>query len=129
MVGEKLLQLAGHLRGRALAEWNLLAPEEIGTYQEAIQSLRTRIEPGNKIMAGQDFRHCRQQQPEVVTDFISRLEKIFQVAYGKDRMSRETRDALLYGQMQEGLCYELLKAPAVSGAQTYKELCSWKRKD
>ena len=38
-------------------------------------------------------------------------------------MSSETRSALLYGQLQEGLLYELLKAPAVSGAQKYSELC------
>ena len=38
-------------------------------------------------------------------------------------MSSETRSALLSGQLQEGLLYELLKAPAVSGAQKYSELC------
>ena len=37
-------------------------------------------------------------------------------------MSVETRDALLYSQLQEGLKDELMKAPAVSGASTYKEL-------
>lgn len=38
-------------------------------------------------------------------------------------MSQETRDTLLHGQLQEGLKYELMRGPAVSGAQTYKELC------
>ena len=38
-------------------------------------------------------------------------------------MSSDTRDTLLHGQLQEGLRYELMRAPAVSGAQIYKELC------
>ena len=37
-----------------------------------------------------------------------------------DSMSTETRDALLYGQLQEALRYELMRAPAVLG---YQELC------
>ena len=38
-------------------------------------------------------------------------------------MSPETRDALLYGQLQEGLQYRLMEAPAVSGAADYQALC------
>lgn len=38
-------------------------------------------------------------------------------------MSTETRDALLYGQLQEALWYELMRAPAVSGSTQYQELC------
>ena len=38
-------------------------------------------------------------------------------------MSSETKDTLLYGQLQEGLCLELMKGPAVSGATKYQELC------
>ena len=38
-------------------------------------------------------------------------------------MSSETRDALLYGQLQEALRYELMRAPAVSGSTKYQELC------
>ena len=52
-----------------------------------------------------------------------RLEKTFRRAYGRDLMAEETRRALLYAQLQEGLKYVLMKAPAVSGAQEYKELC------
>lgn len=40
-------------------------------------------------------------------------------------MSTETQDMLLHGQLQEGLCYELMKASAVSGAQNYKELLEY----
>ena len=35
----------------------------------------------------------------------------------------ETRNTLLYGQLQEGLKYELMKASAVSGTKDYQELC------
>ena len=74
-------------------------------------------------MAAQDFRHTLQRESEAVGDFVRRLERTFQIAYGRDPMSAETRDTLLHSQLQEGLRYEILKAPAVSGAQSYKELC------
>ena len=38
-------------------------------------------------------------------------------------MSAETRTAILYGQMQEGLRWELMRSPNVSGALAYRELC------
>jgi len=38
-------------------------------------------------------------------------------------MSPETRATLLYGQLQEGLKDSHMRAPAVSGAQHYQELC------
>ena len=38
-------------------------------------------------------------------------------------MSTETRNVLLYGQLQSGLTLELSKAPAVSGTRNYDELC------
>jgi hypothetical protein len=38
-------------------------------------------------------------------------------------MLQETRDALLYAQLQEGLRFDLIKDPAVSGASDYQTLC------
>ena len=38
-------------------------------------------------------------------------------------MSAETRNVLLYGQLQSGFTLELSKAPAVSRACNYDELC------
>ena len=73
-------------------------------------------------MAAQDFRHTVQGETELVADFIRRLERTFQIAYGRDGMSTETRDTLLHSQLQEGLRYDLMRGSAVSGAQTYKEL-------
>ena len=47
---------------------------------------------------------------------------MFQITYGHDSMSAETRGTLLHGQLQEGLRHEIMRAPAVSGSQTYPEL-------
>ena len=38
-------------------------------------------------------------------------------------MATESREALLHGQMQEGLLLKLMESPAVSGALDYKSLC------
>ena len=126
---ELLLQLAGHLRGRALQEWGLLDVDSKSTYAKAVDSLRARLDPGSRTLAAQDFRHTRHEDNEPVTTYIRRLERTFQIAYGHDSMSMETRDTLLHGQLQEGLQHELMRAPAVSGAQTYRELCLTARKE
>ena len=57
----------------------------------------------------------------MVADFIRRLERTFTIAYGQDGMSLETRQTLLHGQLQEGLQYNLMKAPAVSDTLS----CAW----
>jgi len=44
------------------------------------------------------------------------LEHIFRIAHGKGMMAAESREALLHGQMQEGLLLKLMESPAVSGA-------------
>lgn len=89
---EKLLQLAGHLRGRALQEWNILQDSERPTFDIAVDSLKTRLDPGSRALAAQDFRHTVQRDQEPVVDFIRRLEQTFRLAYGKEGMSIETRD-------------------------------------
>jgi len=123
------MQLAGHLRGRALQEWNLLGEGDKETYAEAMQALRSRLDPGGRALAAQDFRHTVQGETEGVADFIRHLECTFRIAYGRDNMSSETRNTLLHSQLQEGLRYDLMKGPAVSGAQTYKELCLAAKKE
>ena len=110
------MQLAGYLRGRALQEWNLLAVEDRATYEAATRVLRTRLDPGNRVLAAQDFRHAIQGDTEPVADYI-------QIAYGHDKLAAETRETFLHSQLQEGLKYDLMKSPAVSGCQTYKDLC------
>ena len=101
---EKLLQLAGHMRG-------LLQEFERETFDVAVGSLRTRLDLGSRAIAAQDFRHTAQRDQEPVC----RLEQTFRLAYG---MFTETRDMLLHCQLQEGLRYDLMKAPAISGAQS-----------
>lgn len=66
------------------------------------------------------MQHSRK---ESLSDFIRRLEQLFKLAYGQDGMGEETRGTLLHSQLQEGLCYKIMKAPAVSGSHGYKELC------
>ena len=58
-----------------------------------------------------------------MADFVRRLERMFRIAYGRDPLSNETSDTLLYCQLQEGLCYELMRGPAVPGATKHQELC------
>ena len=120
---EKLIQLAGHLRGRAEAEWNLLADDETRDFEKAVCNLREQLDPCSKVLAGQDFRRTVQLDSESVADYVCRLEKAFRVAFGNDKLGKETKETMLYGQLQEGLRLGILRSPSVSGAMSYKELC------
>ena len=120
---ERLLQLAGHLRGKARQEFSLLSSDHKATFDNAITAMGSRLDPGSRALAAQDFRHAAQGPQETVADYILRLEKIFRRAYGREQMTEETKKTLLHGQLQEGLKYVLMKAPAVSGAQDYQGLC------
>ena len=120
---EKLMQLAGHLRGKALQEWNLMSASDKATFQSATSELSKRLDPGGRVLSVQDFRHSVQRDSESVADFLRRLERNFQLAYGRDDLKPETRETMLYSQLHEGLLLSLLKSPSVSGSQSYKELC------
>ena len=98
-------------------------PEEKANYQAAIKALKETLDPVNQTLAALDFRHLSQKLNEPVSNFIGRLEKVFQIGFGQENLSKETREMLLYGQLQEGLTYTLMESPAVSGAQDYKGLC------
>ena len=106
-----------------MQEWSLIEKGDRSTYASAVEALRAQLDPGSKTLAAQDFRHTLQKDGESVADFVRRLERAFRLAYGRDRMTAETRDTLLYGQLQEGLRYVLMQGPAVSGAADYKALC------
>ena len=56
------------------------------------------LDPGNRILAAQDFRHSQQMESESVKNLVRRLERTFQTVYGRDALAGETRDALLHGQ-------------------------------
>ena len=72
--------------------------------------------------AAQECRPTVQQADEPEAEDLHCLEQTYWRAFGRDKMSSETRDTLLFGQLQEGLKYDLVKAPAVSGAQGYQQL-------
>ena len=74
---ELLIQLAGHLRGQALQEWNLLGATEREAYDTAVTALRSKLDPGSRAMAAQDFRHLMQRESESVSNFVRRLERTF----------------------------------------------------
>ena len=118
-----MLQLAGHLRSRAFQEWSLLDETEKHDFKAAVEALRGRLDCGGKVLAVQDFCHSAQGEKETVSELIRRLERTFRIGYGHDSMSVETRDALLYSQLQEALKHELMRSPAVSGSTSYKDLC------
>ena len=114
------MQLAGYLRGKAAQVWKFLLPEEKDNYQIAIRTLKERLDHGNQALTALDFRHTSQQPDECVSNFIGQLEDVFQTGFRRERLSNETREMLLYGQLQEGLLLTLMESPAVSGAQDYK---------
>jgi len=101
-----------------------LEEAERDSYDKALIALRSRLDTGSKVMAAQDFHHLAQEEKEEVTNFIRRLVRTFHLAYGHNSMSAETRDARLFGQLQEGLRYGLMESPAVSGATTSSPLYS-----
>ena len=121
--GEKLMQFSGHLCGRALQELNLLSDDKRATFSTALKSLGSRIDAGCEEVAAQDFMHLQQEDAEPVPDLMRRLEHTFRATYARDSMSTETRDALLYTQLQEALQYKLMRTPPVSGSSRYQELC------
>ena len=67
---ESLMQLAGHLRGRALQEWKLSDPKEKNIYQITVKALKERLDLGNQSLAALDFKHASQKSAETVSDFI-----------------------------------------------------------
>ena len=94
-------------------------------YTEATSVLKERLDPSRKALAVavQDFCHLSQGRQESVADFILHLEQTFCRACGCNKVCKETRHALLHAQLQEGLKYAIMEAPAVLCSQTYRELC------
>ena len=126
---ETLIQLAGHLRGKAFHEWNLLSWKEKSSYAEAVKHLQNKLVSGARIYAAQDFRRTIQEDKESVSSYIQRLERAFVVAYGRDELTDETKNTMLHSQLQEGLRYDIMRSPAVTGSQSYKELVAAARNE
>jgi len=88
-----------------------------------MQALRTCLDPGSCALAAQDFSNVLQYDRGSVSDYITRLERSFQIAYGREQLSAETREAFLFSQLQAGLKLSIMESPAVSGSLSYKPLC------
>ena len=76
-------------------------------------ALKSQLDP-------QDFCHTLHRENESVRDFIRRLERTFQLAYGRDNTSTETWVTLSCKRDCATLSYS---HQPFSGAQTYSELC------
>ena len=100
-----------------------MTADETSSFASAAEALLNRLDPHSRVLAAQEFRHAVQRDDEPVAEYIRRLEQTYRRAYGGDKISSETRGTLLFGQLQEGLKYMLVKAPAISGAQDYQQLC------
>ena len=64
------MQLANHLRGRALPDWKLLDSKDKATYHATIKALWECLDPGNQSIAALGFRHTSQKPSETISDFI-----------------------------------------------------------
>lgn len=73
-----------------MQEWNLLGPDQVKDFDSAVEVLREQLDPGSKVLAGQDFRHTTQEETEAVADFICLLKCVIQRAYGHYKMATET---------------------------------------
>ena len=100
-----------------------MSSEDRQIYSRALKVLKERVDTGQRALAAQDFRHLQQCDNEMVGDFIGRLKRTFQLAYGADVMAEETRQRLLQGQLQEGRKDEILQSPTVLGSLDYTALC------
>ena len=85
---EKVIQLAGHLRGRAEAEWNSLGDVDVCDFNAAVRGLKECLDPCSKVLAGQDFRCTVQGDCETVADYICCLERAFHVSMDYVRKQR-----------------------------------------
>ena len=63
------------------------------TYAAAVEALHACLDPGRQALAAQDFRHTMQREAETVASYIIRIERVFQIAYGHENLTTETRDA------------------------------------
>ena len=108
------------------AEWNLLTEEEKSSFAAATEALHNKLNPHICILAAQEFRYAVQYDDQSVADYIRRLELAYLKAYC-EKMSNETCNALVFGQLQEVLKYALVRA--VSGTQGYQQLCTAARNE
>lgn len=101
---ELLISVAGHLKGHTHQEQRNLMTDDCKTnFMNSMTAPRGRLDPGHRATAEQDLCHTSQEENENVSDFIQRLERTFRKGYGHDAVLPETKDALLYNQLEQGL--------------------------
>lgn len=96
-------------------KWGLLSSCEKESLEEATKAMHNFLDPCSRTLAAQDFRHASESDNEPSSDDLSGCS-----SWCRDGMSNETRGMLLHSQLQEGLHYEIMKAPDVSGSHGTK---------
>ena len=91
---EKLLQLAGYLRGKPQQEWSLITTKDHSSFNLATARLQEKLDHGVQKLEAQDFQHAVR---ESASDFIHCVEKMFQHTYSRENLMPDTCDTLLMG--------------------------------
>ena len=104
-----------------MEEWNLLSAQESNSLAAAVEALRARLDRRNPAIAAREFRSLLQAENESFLDFARRLESGYRMAHGTE-LTRETRDFLLFYQLQDGLLETVAQSPQVGVASTYQQL-------
>ena len=114
---KKLMKLAGHLMGQALQKYNLPASTQIQSLESAVEEMHGNLEPSSKLKLSRPKileMVCRKTWswcPILSGEWNVRLALHMAMIQCPVRL-----DTLLCCQLKEGLRYELMKAPVVSGA-------------
>jgi hypothetical protein len=81
-----------------LCSWLVgLEEDQARAYDNTVLTLQERLDPGSKVLGEQDFQHAFQRDNEPIADFVRKLQRTFNITYGRDRMSKETKEAILFG--------------------------------
>ena len=80
---EKLLQFELHLAGKAESVYEVLPPEEKGSFDLASKALGKRIQPAKReALSSAQLLRRRQRTGESVDDYVREFEQLFESSYG-----------------------------------------------
>ena len=74
-----------------------MTTKDCSLFELPTSRLWEKLDHGVQKLAAQDFRHAVQNPQDSVSDFIHRLEKMFQCYYSRENLMPKTHDTLLYG--------------------------------
>ena len=93
------------------------------SFSIAVETLWARLDPGTVHWwpknSGMHY-NVRKKVYQIMLQDWKDYSKLLMVV---DCLTRETRDAFLYSQLQAGLKLALMECPRVSGSLSYKQLC------